>query len=69
MATLTKIIKQGNSQALRIPAAFRLQSKEVEIRRTPSGLMVIDPAKDSGMKKALRALRELQGGRKTVARK
>ncbi|MDR1279782.1 MAG: hypothetical protein LBK99_03035 [Opitutaceae bacterium] len=44
MATLTKIIRQGNSQALRIPAAFRLPSKEVEIHRTGSGLLIIDPA-------------------------
>jgi virulence-associated protein VagC len=44
MATLTKIIRQGNSQALRIPAAFRLPSREVEIYRTGSGLMIIDPA-------------------------
>ncbi|MDR1281266.1 MAG: hypothetical protein LBK99_10655 [Opitutaceae bacterium] len=60
MATLTKIIRQGNSQALRIPAAFRLPSKEVEIYRTGSGLMIIDPAERKGMRKALHALQGIQ---------
>jgi virulence-associated protein VagC len=46
---------------LRIPAAFRLPSKEVEIYSTPSGLMIIDPAKSRGIDKALRALRGMQG--------
>jgi len=44
MATLTKIIRQGNSQALRIPAEYHLKSKEVEIQRIPRGLLIIDPA-------------------------
>jgi virulence-associated protein VagC len=69
MATFTKITRQGNSQALRIPAAFRLPSKEVEIYSTPSGLMIIDPAKSRGIDKALRALREMQGTPKPRRRK
>jgi virulence-associated protein VagC len=69
MAPLTKIIRQGTTQALRIPAAFRLPSKEVEIHSTPSGLMIIDPAKSRGIDKALRALREMQGARKPARRK
>jgi antitoxin VapB len=59
MATMTKIIRQGNSQALRIPKDFRLPSKEVEIYRTGSGLMIIDPAERKGVRKALRALQEI----------
>jgi virulence-associated protein VagC len=59
MATMTKIIRQGNSQALRIPKAFRLPSKEVEIRRTGSGLLIIDPAERKGVRMALRALQEI----------
>jgi virulence-associated protein VagC len=54
---------------LRIPAAFRLPSKEVEIYSTPSGLMIIDPAKSRGIDKALRALREMQGAPKPGMRK
>jgi virulence-associated protein VagC len=54
MATLTKIVRQGNSQALRIPAAFHLNAKEVEIHRTSGGLLILDPAE---RKKALDALR------------
>jgi virulence-associated protein VagC len=69
MATLTKIIRQGNSQALRIPAAFHLPSREVEIYSTPSGLMIIDPVKSRGIDKALRALREMQSAAKPDRRK
>jgi len=62
-ATLTKIIRQGNSQALRIPAAYRLPSKEVEIYRTPSGLMIIDPTYRRKVFAAFEALREKPNGK------
>jgi virulence-associated protein VagC len=58
MATLTKIIRQGNSQALRIPAAFRLPSKEVEIYRTAGGLLILDPLERRKALDALRGLKE-----------
>ena len=56
MATLAKIIRQGNSQALRIPAAFRLPSKEVQIERTPRGLLIVDPALTAKASEAMDAL-------------
>ena len=62
-ATLTKIIRQGNSQALRIPAAYRLPSKEVEIYRTPSGLMIIDPAEREEAQAAWRGLFDRPNGK------
>lgn len=44
MATLiTRIFKNGNSQAVRIPQEFRLDSTEVEISRTANGDLVIHP--------------------------
>jgi antitoxin VapB len=43
MATLTKIIRNGNSQAIRIPAALRLKAREVEIYPTGGGLLIVDP--------------------------
>jgi virulence-associated protein VagC len=64
MATLTKIIRQGNSQALRIPAAFRLPSKEVEIYRNGYGLVIIDPAEREKALAALRGLKEMPRLRK-----
>jgi antitoxin VapB len=33
----------GNSQAVRIPAEFRLDTDRVEIRRTPDGDLVLHP--------------------------
>ena len=56
MATLTKIIRNGNSQAVRIPASMRMDAKDVEIHPIGYGFMVIDPAK---REKALDALRGL----------
>ena len=58
MATLTKVIKSGNSQAIRIPAGMRLKSKEVEIVSTGAGLIIIDPIKRSRALKALIGMRE-----------
>ena len=66
MATMTKIVRQGNSQALRIPAAFRLPSKEVEIYRTSGGLLILDPAE---REKALNALRGLRAKPRAAVRK
>ena len=66
MATLTKIIKQGNSQALRIPAAFRLPSKEVEIYRTGGGLLIIDPVE---REKTLAAFRNFRAKPRAARKK
>jgi antitoxin VapB len=44
MSTLTtRVFMSGNSQAVRIPAEFRLEVDQVEIRRTPEGDLVLHP--------------------------
>lgn len=44
MATLTtRIFKNGNSQAVRIPQEFRLDVTQVEISRNANGDLVIHP--------------------------
>ncbi|WNB74034.1 antitoxin [Methylomonas koyamae] len=44
MATLTtRIFKNGNSQAVRIPQEFRLDVTQVEISRCPNGDLLIHP--------------------------
>jgi antitoxin VapB len=44
MATLTtRIFKNGNSQAVRIPQAFRIDTAEVEISQTANGDLIIHP--------------------------
>lgn len=44
MATLTtRIFKNGNSQAVRIPQEFRLDINEVEISRSANGDLIIHP--------------------------
>lgn len=39
----TRIFKNGNSQAVRIPQEFRLDVTQVEISRNPNGDLVIHP--------------------------
>jgi len=44
MTTLTtRIFKNGNSQAVRIPQEFRLDINEVEISRSANGDLIIHP--------------------------
>lgn len=44
MATLTtRIFKNGNSQAVRIPQAFRIDTAEVEISQNANGDLIIHP--------------------------
>jgi antitoxin VapB len=38
-----KVFMSGRSQAVRIPAEFRFNTKEVYIRRTPAGDVVLSP--------------------------
>ena len=42
---ITKVFKSGNSQAVRIPREFRLDTKEVEIFRRGDELVLRKPAK------------------------
>lgn len=39
----SRVLLSGNSQAVRIPAEFRLGTDLVQIRRTPEGDLVIHP--------------------------
>jgi len=58
MTAITKIFRHGNSDALRIPADFRLKSREVEIHRTGAGsLLIIDPAERERTLAALQGIR------------
>ncbi len=40
---ITRIFKNGNSQAVRIPQEFRLDTTQVEISRNADGDLVIHP--------------------------
>ena len=39
----SRVFMNGNSQAVRIPAEFRLSTDEVQISRTPEGDLIIHP--------------------------
>lgn len=42
----TRVFTNGNSQAIRIPAEFRLDTDRVEIRRTADGDLLIHPLRE-----------------------
>ncbi len=53
-----KVFKSGNSQAIRIPSAFKLAAKTYIVEPTGGGgLRLIDPAYEARRLKALQALR------------
>jgi antitoxin VapB len=57
MATVTaKVFKSGNSQAIRLPKAFRLTAETVQIEKTSRGLLILDPKAEEKRVKALRRL-------------
>ena len=39
----TRVFMNGNSQAVRIPSEFRLNTDQVQISRTPEGDLIIHP--------------------------
>jgi len=41
--TVTRVFMNGNSQAVRIPQEFRLETTQVEIHRNAAGELVISP--------------------------
>lgn len=43
VALPSRMFMSGNSQAVRIPAEFRLSSVRVQIRRTPEGDLIVHP--------------------------
>lgn len=57
MPTLTaKVFQSGNSQAIRLPKALRLNAREVQIEKTGRGLLILDPKAEARRVKALAAL-------------
>lgn len=54
----TRVFQSGNSQAVRIPARYRLGTDEVTIERVPEGLL-LRPVEES-MNHVVRRLREFQ---------
>lgn len=57
MTTLkSRVFMNGNSQAVRIPQEFRLQTSRVEIRRNQDGDLVIHPIQENRGKALLEAL-------------
>jgi antitoxin VapB len=57
MKTATaKVFKSGNSQALRVPKAFRLASKTVTLFKTPDGFSVKDEGAQARRVNAFAAL-------------
>lgn len=60
-ALITRVFNNGNSQAVRIPAEYRLDTDRVSISRSESGDLVIHPlraARGAALLDALRAVGE-----------
>ena len=53
-----KVFKSGNSQAIRLPKAWRLSTTTVQIEKTGRGLIILDPKAEA---KRVRALAKLYG--------
>jgi antitoxin VapB len=51
-----KVFNSGNSQAIRLPKAFRLRTKTVQIERTGRGLLIFDPKAEAKRVKELAKL-------------
>lgn len=61
METLTtRVFINGNSQAVRIPAEFRLDTDRVRISRNEQGDLVLHPLREQRGEALLEALRSLQ---------
>ena len=56
MKLTTKVFRNGNSQAVRIPKAFRLKSETVTIARTREGLVIEEASGDEERLKRFRSL-------------
>lgn len=54
--TITRVFMNGNSQAVRIPAEFRLDTERVEIRRNADGDLVLHPLRHDRGRALLQAL-------------
>jgi antitoxin VapB len=51
-----KVFKSGNSQALRLPKAFRLSSSTVQLTKLPDGFLVRDNRGHARRRRAFAAL-------------
>jgi virulence-associated protein VagC len=57
MSTATaKVFTAGNSQALRLPKAFRVHGKTLQLSAIPGGFMAVDPAEVARRQQALKRL-------------
>ena len=57
MPTVTaKVFTSGNSQAIRLPKAWRLSTSTVQIEKTGRGLLILDPKAAARRVKALTKL-------------
>ncbi|MDK6493591.1 AbrB/MazE/SpoVT family DNA-binding domain-containing protein [Corynebacterium coyleae] len=54
----SRVFKSGNSQAVRIPAGYRLDADEVTIEQVPGGLL-LKPV-EASMSEVVRRFREFQ---------
>jgi len=53
---VAKVFKSGNSQAIRLPKAWRLATTTVQIEKTGHGLLILDPKVAAKRVKALAKL-------------
>lgn len=51
-----KVFTSGNSQAIRLPKAWRLSTTTVQIEKTGRGLLILDPKAEAKRVKALTKL-------------
>lgn len=51
-----KVFQSGNSQAIRLPKAWRFSATTVQIEKTGRGLLIIDPKAEARRVKALAKL-------------
>ncbi|MCU0756468.1 MAG: AbrB/MazE/SpoVT family DNA-binding domain-containing protein [Xanthomonadales bacterium] len=56
---LSRVFNNGNSQAVRIPAEFRLDTDRVRITRTEQGDLLIQPLRPARAEALLQALQAL----------
>ena len=55
---IARVFKSGNSQAIRLPKAWRLATTTVQIEKTGRGMIILDPKAEA---KRLKALARLYG--------
>ncbi|MFW5642495.1 MAG: antitoxin [Alkalispirochaeta sp.] len=56
MTTTTRVFNNGNSQAVRIPREYRLESSTVRIFRNEDGDLVLHPMPDEPVQREARLL-------------